>query len=134
MIPNLVFNGWAMLSAGVAAFVFGSLYYGPLLGKRSARVMTRALALQILGTALTVFVMAHIHQVWRPSVWDAGTDGPGYFYGFFAGVLAWVGFSLPIQANKVGWEGRSWSLFFINVIHDLIALQLISQILANWRS
>jgi hypothetical protein len=144
--PTLVLNSWAILTAAVAAFVFGGLWYGPILGKRWAGymgmdmsqkpapgVMKRAFALQAIGLLLTAYVMAHFNQAWRPSVWGAGTDSGAVIYGFFGGFFAWVGFYIPMQLSKVSWEMRSWGLFFINAGHDFVILQIISQITAHWR-
>jgi hypothetical protein len=144
--PQLVFNVPAMIAAGVAAFVIGGLWYGPLFGKPWAAAMgwkpdqkpepgtvKRAMILQIVGLVLTVFVLTHTVQVWRASVWNAGTDGPDYLYGFFNGFWTWLGFYVPLQLGKVSWEGRPWKLFFINTGHDFVNLQVMSQILAHWR-
>lgn len=146
MHPNLALNYPAMAVAFVAAFVFGGLWYGPIAGKPwgkamgmdmskkpSSKVMKRAFAIQIVGTCLVVYVLAHCNQVWRPSVWGVGQDQPGYIYGFFGAFFTWLGFYVPIQMNKVAWEMRPWKVFFINTAHDFLNLQIISQILANWR-
>lgn len=135
-----------MVAATLAAFVIGGLWYGPLFGKPwaaamgwkpgdkpDAKVMKRAFLLQIIGLALVVYVLAHTVQVWRPSVWGVGADGPDYLYGIYCGFFTWIGFYVPLQLNKVGWEGRPWKLFFINAGHDFVNLQVISQILASWR-
>ncbi|MEK7357805.1 MAG: DUF1761 domain-containing protein [Bdellovibrionota bacterium] len=144
--PQLILNPWAILAATVAAFMLGGLWYGPLFGKRwagymgmdmtkkpDAKVMKRAFILQAIGLLLTSFVMAHFNQSWRPSVWGAGTDAPPVIYGFFGGFFAWLGFQVPLQLGKISWESKPWGLFFINSSHDLVTLQVISQILAHWR-
>src|SRR2546427_10691067 len=75
--------------------VLGFLWYGPILGKAwmkemgipagskpDPKVMRRGLILMAIGSLLTVFVLAHTGEVWRPSVWKAGADGSAAFYGF----------------------------------------------------
>ena len=145
--PHLILNWPAIITAVVAAFVFGFLWYGPLFGKPWAKAMglkmdkkpdanfmSKALGLQVIGLFLTTYVLAHSGQVWRPSVWGVGNDGASNAcYGFMAGVFTWIGFYVPMQFGKVSWEGRPWKLFFINTAHDFLNLQIISQILANWR-
>lgn len=144
--PDLVLNVWSMLAAASAAFAFGGLWYGPLFGRRWAAhmgmdvskppapgVVRRAMLFQAGGLLLTAYVMAHFHQGWRPSVWGAGTDAHPIIYGFFGGFFAWLGFYVPLQLGKVSWESRPWGLFAINVAHDFVALQLISQITSFWR-
>jgi len=144
--PQLTFNWLAIIVAVIAAFIFGFLWYGPLFGKAWAKAMGMkmnskpdpkkiipAFAFQIVGTFLTTYVLAHSVQVWRPSIWGVGNDSPSAVYGFMAGFFTWIGFYVPMQFSKVNWEGKPWKLFFINAGQDLLTLQIISQILANWR-
>lgn len=145
--PQITINYLAIVLALVVAFVWSGLYYGPLMGKRWAKemnmdftkkpdkkVMQKAFALNIIATFLVCYVLAHYNQVWRPSVWGhIGTDGPSWSYGFWGAFFTWIGFFVPMQMNKVAWEMRSWRLLVINVVHDFIQLQIISQILAHLR-
>ena len=146
MQPNLHLHWPAILAAVATAFAFGGVWYGPLLGKTWAGLMgmppdfkpapgamKQAFACQLIGTLLTTYVLAHSVQVWRPSVWGVGPDGPDRLYGFFCGFFTWIGFYVPLQLGKISWEGRPWKLFSINSAHDFINLQIISQILAHWR-
>ena len=145
--PQLVLN-WAAIGVTlIAAFIYGFLWYGPLFGKTWAKLvgismegckpdpkkMIPLLGFQMLGIFLTTYVLAHTIQVWRPSVWGVGQDGPNYMYGLYGGIFTWIGFYIPLQMGKVLWERRPVKLFFLNTAHDFILLQLICQILANWR-
>jgi hypothetical protein len=144
--PNLIINWAAILLAMLSAFFFGGLWYGPIMGKKWAAlmgmdmskkpppgVMKKAFTLQIIGLFLTCYVLAHMNQVWRPSVWGGGEDGPSYMYGFCGAVFTWVGFYVPMQMSKIAWEMRPNKLFLINASHDLINLLIMSMILAYWR-
>ncbi len=144
--PQFILFWPAIFAAVVAAFLFGFVWYGPLFGKTWARLMgmdvskkpeskdmRRALIIQIFGTFLVALAMSQINQMWRPSVWRVGYDSADLIYGFCGGFTAWIGFYVPLQLNKVAWEKRPWSVFFINTGHDFLNLQLISQILAHWR-
>ena len=145
--PILVLHPWALVAATVAAFIFGGMWYGPLFGKKWAKLMgmpgdckpdpklmRRAFSLQLVGTFLAVFVLAHIDQIHRPSVWGLSEpEGPNYMYGFFNGFFIWLGFYIPLQLGKVSWENKPWKLFFINAGHDFFNLQIMAQIIAHWR-
>jgi hypothetical protein len=145
--PNLVLNWGAIIAAMVAAFFFGFLWYTPLFGKTWGRLMgmdmenckpdpkvlMRSLGIQVVGLFFTTYVLAHMVQVWRPSVWGVGTDAPNYMYGIYGGMFTWIGYYVPVQLGKVAWERRPWKVFLINTSHDLINLQIIAQILSNWR-
>jgi len=146
MHPQIHINLIAVLVAVVASFLFGWLWHGPLFGKTWARLMKmrmdrkpdaismfRSMGLTLLGTFLTAYVLAHATEVWRPSVWGVGTDGPFYVYGFFAGFFVWLGYFVPVQLGAVAWEGRSWSLFALNAAYHLVNLQIIAMIVAGWR-
>lgn len=145
MHPNISINYSAVFISTLAGFVFGFLWYGPLMGKAWAKemgmdlskrpetkMMVRSMVFQFLGLFLTAFVLAHSNQVWRPSVWGTGPDQADAVYGYYGGFFTWLGFYLPMQLGKVAWEGRSYKLFGINLVHDFVTLQIISQILAHW--
>lgn len=141
--PNIAFNGLGILLAMTGAFVFGGVWYGPLFGKTWGRLMgmdmtkkperkvlMRAMGLQAFGLVLTAYCLSYSMNVWRPSVWGVGSDGPNAMYGVMAAFFTWIGFYIPLQLNKIAWEMRPWKLFFINAGHDLINLLIISEILA----
>lgn len=142
----MIINWPAILVSVLVAFVFGALWYGPILGKAWAsdmglnmdrkpdpKVMKRAFINQFIGTFLTVYVLAHSVQIWRPSVWGAGADQSDAMYGFMGALFAWIGFYIPLQLSKISWENRPWRLFFINAGHDFLNLQIIAAILTHWR-
>jgi Protein of unknown function (DUF1761) len=146
MLPQLHINYLAMLAAVVLSFTFGWLWYGPIAGRKWAALMNlpadfkpdrkfmlRSMALQLLGTFLIAYVMAHGGEVWRASVWNAGVDEPFYVYGFFNAFFTWIGFFVPMLLGSVAWEGRPWALFGLNAAYHFINLQIIGMILAYWR-
>src|SRR5258706_8491767 len=117
MQPDIHLNYWAILVAVAATMALGFLWYGPIFGKAwmkemgipagskpDPKVMRRGLILMLIGSFLTAFVLAHSGEVWRPSVWKAGTDGPAAFYGFSPSFLALVRLFLPLlpRARPLG--------------------------------
>lgn len=146
MQPDIVLNPLAIGAATLACFALGSLWYGPLFGKAWARLagfaegwkpsgaqMARSLLLNLLGTLVMAFVLAHDVGVWRPSAWRLGPDGPSAVYGFFAGFFVWLGYVAPILLQGVAYEGKPWRLFGINAGYQFVALQAMAMILAFWR-
>jgi hypothetical protein len=98
MQPNIHLNWLAVLVSVVASFAIGSLWYRPLFGKIWARAMgfgddmkptgaeiAKGSILNLVGTFLMAYVLAHDVSVWRPSSWKAGADAAPHVYGFFAG-------------------------------------------------
>jgi hypothetical protein len=143
MQPDIHLNYLAILLAIVAYIAIGFLWYGPLFGKAWAKeagmstdckpdrkVFLRAITLMIIGTFLTVYVLAHGVEVWRPSTWNAGTDASNATYGFLAPFFVWVGYFVPVLLSSVAWENRSWKLFAINAGYYFVALLAAGMILA----
>jgi hypothetical protein len=138
-------NWPAVLVSVVASFAIGSLWYGPLFGKVWANAMgfgdmkptgaeiAKGSLLNLLGTLLMAFVLAHDVAAWRPSTWKAGADNPAHLYGFFAGFFVWLGFVVPILLNGVAFERKSWKVFGIAAGFQFLSLQTMGMILAFWR-
>ncbi len=133
MHPEIHLNWIAIIVSVVASFVVGGLWYGPLFGsawkkemgvppdaKPAPGEMGRSLGINIIGTFLTAYVLAHEVSVWRPSAWNAG---------FFT----WLGFAVPVLLNGVSFEKKSWKLFSINAAFLFVSFQIIAMILSFWR-
>ena len=146
MQPTIQVNWPAILVAVVASFAIGSLWYGPLFGKTWAKAMgfagmepsggeiARAMGLNILGTFLMAYVLAHEVVVWRPSTWNAGADAAPAVYGFFAAFFVWLGFIVPILLNGVAFERKSWKVFGIGAGYQALSLVAMAMILSFWRA
>ena len=146
MQPNIQLN-WLAIIAGVAtSCAIGSLWYGTLFRKVWARAMefpgdagpsgaeiAKGSAINLVGTLLTAFVLAHEVLVWRPSAWNAGPDRSPAVYGFFAALFVWLGFIVPVLLNGVAFERKSWKVFGINAAFQLISLLAMGMILSFWR-
>jgi len=117
MQPDIHLNGFAILTALAADMALGFLWFGPLFGKAWATEMkmsmdkkpprvswSRRWTLQAVGTLLTVWVLAHEVQVWRPSVWGVGPDGANLRYGFFSGFSVWLDINVPPLLGQTTWE------------------------------
>jgi hypothetical protein len=144
--PQLLISNMAILLSVVASSIFGSIWYGPLFGKKWAAYMNfdfskpparsamfKGVLLNIIGAFLTAFVLTQTQQVWRPSVWGVGIDGSDAMYGFMSGFFTWLGFIVPMLFNLVGWENRPWGLFTLHAVYHFINLQIVAAILAHWR-
>ena len=146
MHPVIHINYLAVLASVAASMALGFLWYGPLFGnvwkkemnipadfKPAPGAMNKPLLLMAIGSFLTAYVLAHSTEIWRASVWGVGEDSHSATYGFFAGFFTWLGFYVPLLLNKIGWEGKSWKLFFIDASFNFVALQAAGMILAFWR-
>ncbi|TGK12260.1 DUF1761 domain-containing protein [Leptospira fletcheri] len=147
MQPEIHLNYLAILAGVLSNVAIGFLWYGPLFGKMWAaemgfpqdmkpdqKQMMKSLALMVIGSFLTAYVLAHSVDSWRPSSWKVGADQSSWTYGFFAALFTWIGFYVPLLFGSVSWEGKSWKLFFINAAYYFVSLQAMGMILAHWRA
>jgi len=135
MCPFIHANYLILILAVAISFVFGFLWYGPFFGKLWAELVGLkikegescqkpkpwALPLTLLGTVLTVFVLAYILNIYKPYC----------IYG--AAFFVWVGFYLPLLFGTVAWEGKPWKLLALNGAFYFLNLQLIAAVLSFWR-
>ncbi len=132
-------SGFIAMGVGfVAYFLVSFLWWGPLMGKKWAaemgmsmedgQGMGKAMVLQVLASALTVYMLWMIM-----TAFTVGHDADGLVLGELSIVDAltgtfflWLGFFVPMQLGRVAWEKASWTLFGINAVGQLIALAVAS--------
>jgi len=146
MQPTIHLNWLAILVAVVASFALGAIWYGPLFGKVWAKAMgfadtkpagaeiAKGSIINIIGAFLMAFVLANNVLGWRPSAWGRGSDDAPYIYGFFAAFFSWLGFVVPILLNGPAFERKSWKVFAISAVYQLIAMIAMGMILSYWRA
>ena len=139
-MENMHINPWAMVIAVVVNFVLGFLWYTPLFGKVWARelkfdltqkppasALIKGLVFMIIGSILMAFVFSHNIAAWDPATWghpESFSSRSGA--ALSAGIFTWLGFIIPSQLSGVAWEGRSWTLFFIDAGYHLVSLLLMA--------
>ncbi|HUR68783.1 MAG TPA: DUF1761 domain-containing protein [Candidatus Thermoplasmatota archaeon] len=89
--------------------------------------MARGLILMVIGAFFMMFVFAHTNAVYQDAFRNTATGGTaGYkltwLDGLMGGFFTWLGFFVPVQLSGVAWEGRPWSLYFVNVGYYLVTL------------
>ncbi len=136
MVP---INYLVVLVAAVANMVLGSLWYGPLFGKKWMALsgvnsqtmgkngMGKTYALAFGGSFLMAWVLAHafVFAATYLNMW-----GPQS--GLMAGFYNWLGFVVPVTLSSVLWEGKSWKLWCLNSSYYLVALMTMGLIIASW--
>ncbi|MFA5820518.1 MAG: DUF1761 domain-containing protein [Candidatus Gracilibacteria bacterium] len=133
-------NWSAVLVATLAAYVFGALWYSPLLfgklwmkqsavtkanaEKAKAKGMTVSYVLQFVATLVTTFVFAMILEM---------NIVEGVKTGLIIGFYIWLGFSATSSVGAVLWDKKSWSWFSLCASNSLLTLWIIGAILALWQ-
>ncbi len=140
-------NMWAVLVSGVASFILGFVWYGPLFGKQYMRMqgttpeeanrmmqdpkfknkMMLNYAFTFILALVTVFVLAH-----GIIFTEAYFVTSGITCGIAVAVFAWLGFFVPATTNLVFFDKKKWDWWFLVNGYYLIQLILIGTILSLW--
>ena len=129
-------NYLAVFVAALSAFIIGSLWYGPLFGrkwmyyqgfseedlKKGSMSMPVILAVNYIATVLAAFAIAMF-------LGPGSNASFGIFAGFMIAVF-WIGTS---RLNDVLYENKPWGLFFINAGYYVVVYILMGAILGAWK-
>lgn len=135
-------NWLAIAIAIVFNMILGFLWYSPktptgkvwmrAMGmpadvKPTGGQMAKGLILMIVGSFLMFFVFAHNFWVYEDAYRNAATGGDatyelGIMDGVWGALFTWLGFFVPLLWSSQAWEGKPWSLFFVNAAYYLVAL------------
>ena len=143
---ELPINYAAIAVAAVVNFFIGFVWYTPLFGKAwqkelkmdipegakpPAGLLIRGLIMGIIGQFLMVYVFAHNNAAWSfvPGMDQMGAGG----IVMSAAVFTWLGFFVPVDLNRVAWEGASWKLFFINAGYHFVIVTVAAAITIMWK-
>lgn len=133
-------NYWAVLVAAVASMVIGSIWYGPLFGKRFMKAMgmdkwtseeqekmkkTMILSYigQFVGSCVMFFVLAWYIMISFPT---------GVYGGLTNAFVLWFGFVVPIKLADALWGGKM-EMFWIGVGGMLVTLLTAGAIIGGWQ-
>jgi len=133
-------NYAAVVVSALVYWVLGGLWYSPLLfgGKfieimrwspeQLARIEAEGaglqLALALVGSLITAYVLAHIVRY---------TSGENALDGAKTGLWLWLGFIVTTNLNTVFFEFRPLGLYLINISYHLVAFLSMGALLAVWR-
>lgn len=133
-------NYWVVFAAAVTSMVVGSLWYGPLFGKKfmaamgmnewtpekqaeMKKQMTLAYVGQFVASLLMFFVLA----------WYVGLSGhPGALGGVNNAFWIWIGFVVPLKLGDTLWGGK-WTLFWLGIGNMFVTLAIGGAIIGAWR-
>lgn len=128
-------NYWAIVVAGLAAFVMSSLYYSPLLLGNVWRavdpVATAGVTPPILKavgelfrTIIISLVIARLMALIGGSDWKSAVR---------LALWLWLGFSGMMWVGAIMWEQTPWQIAAIHSGDWLVKTVLIASILSAWR-
>jgi hypothetical protein len=104
--------------------------------KPPAGKMAVSMVLMVLGSFLMMFVFAHTNMVYEDAFRNEDTGGQaGYDLQLMDGItgafFTWLGFIVPLNLNAVAFDGKPWSLFFVNAGYYLVGLTVAGILLAT---
>ena len=125
--------------AAIASMVVGSLWYGPLFGKKFTSAMgmenfspeqmagmkkgmTMTYVWQFLASLVMFYVLA-----WLIGALDKMTVTGGLMAGFWV----WLGFVVPLKLGDALWGGKM-SLFWLGIGNMLVILLAAGAIIGAW--
>ena len=131
-------NYLAVLVAAILAFGVGALWYGVLMARpwMSAQGFTeadlaadqesmgRTYGLTFLGYLFLALVMAMFVDLVEPATLNQG---------LWLGLMAWLGFMVPVNLTSVLFSRKSLSLFFIDGVYQLILALGVAAVVTLWR-
>jgi hypothetical protein len=139
---DIIINCWAVLACGVVAMVIGSLWYGPLFGKKWMQItgsdcddaekrkeMQKAAmplyAVQFVLVLLQVYVLARYIKGWSDV---SGVENA---------LWVWVAFVMPTVAGSAMWTNNTskmkWATFFLQAGYQLVLFVVFGVILSMWK-
>lgn len=134
-------NLWAVLVAAIASMVIGSIWYGPLFGKRfmkdigmdqwskekreaEMKNMPQTYIAQFVASLVTFYVLALLIE--------GLFGGLSAAHGVKAALIAWIGFVVPVKLGDALWGGKM-SLFWLGIGNMLVTLLAAGAIIGAWR-
>ncbi len=85
--------------------------------------MNKAYALMFATTLVTSYILAHFIDYLEATTISGA---------FLAAFWIWLGFYVTTAMSSVLWEGKSWTVYAINIAHYFISLAVMAIILALW--
>lgn len=133
-------NYLAVLTSAVASMVIGSIWYGPLFGKKfmvatgmnewsaekqaqMRKSMMQAYAGQLVASLVMFFVFA-----WYVAL----SNHPGILGGINNAFWIWIGFIVPLKLGDFLWGGKK-VLFWLSIGNMFFTLLVAGMIIGAWR-
>ena len=136
MAVNFGVNYLAVLVSAIAAIVIGFIWYAPpVFGSRwMAYLGTTAAQLGNPGPAgMVTGIVASLLNAFVLAVLSLNLGGKTLTDGIMLGVICWLGFMATITAAQIAFEKKSWGLWVINNLHNVIVQALMGAIVTVWR-
>lgn len=135
-------NFLAVFVAGIAAFVLGFLWHGPLFGKQWLALMETpqseidAMRAKGMGPMVPHMIGSFVQQCIIALVIShlaSALSVSGAVPAVLLAMLLWFGFVATVLFNSVLWEKRKFNVYLFNVVYHLASFVVMSLIVVLWR-
>ena len=130
-------NWLAIIVCAIVSMIVGSIWYGPLLGKKWMKLismtkedmekgkkdMPKTYGMMFVGSLVTSFVLAV-----TINMSPAKSLSTGVMIAFWV----WLGFIVAVKLSDVLFEKKAWDLFYIECGYYLVFLAIAGAILGSW--
>ena len=133
-------NYWAILVSAIASMIIGSIWYGPLFGKKFMEAMgmnewseekkaemKKSMTLSYVGQFVLSLVMFFVLSWYITTSVHTGIMG-----GVANAFGLWLGFVVPLAAGNVLWGGKK-ILFWLSIGNMLVTLLVAGAIIGGWQ-
>jgi Protein of unknown function (DUF1761) len=139
---NMIFsvNIWAVLASTVVSMIIGSLWYGPLFGKKymlakdmdtwskeKQNKMKKAMPVTFIAQFIANVIMFYVF-----AVIVSGLNQNSLVGGIKVGLLIWAGLIVPLKLGDELWGGKM-ILFWLGAGSMLITMLAAGAIIGGWR-
>ena len=138
---NSSINLLAVLVAGFIPMLLGSIWYGPLFGKKWMDLIgkteedlkadfnpMKSYGVTFVFALVMAYVLAHVLNSFGDAYGQTGA-----FAGIEAGFGLWLGFVLTVSWQQVAFSGQKLMLWVLNVLYNLVALICMGALLGVWK-
>ena len=121
--------------AAIASIIIGAFWYSPMgfgkawmklsgmtekdMKKGKQKGMAKSYFIQFIGSLVIAYVLA----IFVSSLSIQGAMQTGFWI--------WFGFIAATSLGVVLWEGKSWGLYLINAVYNLVSIEVMSLILVS---
>lgn len=133
-------NFLAVFASAIASMVVGSLWYGPLFGKKFMEAIgmdswspeRKEAEKKKMGMTYAVQFVASLVMFYFLSVFMNESDMVNLAGGIAVGFWAWLGFVVPVKLGDAIWGGNM-TLFWIGVSNMFVTLLVAGAIIGVWK-
>jgi hypothetical protein len=132
MIQSFHINIFAVLVVWILHIVMGLLWFQPkLFGNEWSRLTGKKLIPS--EKWMIPGIVGHLLMATALALLIAWTNSDTWYSGLCVGLLAWIGFIVPMEIGELVWEKIPFKLFLIRIGNQCVGIAVSGIILGTWK-